>query len=406
MASEEGGRYASFTKPPTYSRPNTTSTILNRNLASDIGSSSSGSLSSRSLGHRSVEVTGVGETCVFRSQESTMHINTPSTHGGVSHHESALRSTTTMEKNGLHQSGRSTSGGCSNSSGNTSTATASIASTTTAASFTTGVSSGDGAGGPPFCFIPCDDSSSSPHSLPTSQANALLIFGLPWYAREKEIDAYLCHLYPTSPPLTTRLYSFPHNGVSRGICFVEYPVEVELRRRGASSFSMTNTADDHLPYGRRRQRLSSGLSSFHRLVGHSGVSASSSSASSSLFPSPVEVTRVDLNDIQHRIITHPWDNTISLFARCYCLPMNSSSANHWDRSGTLPPLPMDPPQSKALVGYGEEGRRVRCGATLEIPNTCTSAAAYNRVEMCRKRLRHVLLASNKARSVPSFLAAE
>lgn len=406
MSSGDGGRYTSFTNPPSCSRLNSISTHMSRNDGSDNGGSSTAILSSHSFRHRSMEWTEGGETSVLRNQGSTMHTNAASSHGGNAHHESTLACATAMSIHGLHPNSLHASDVGGDTKSSTSATTVYTSSAPLSAFSIARSSSGGGAGLSPFSFIPCEDPPSAPYSLPTSEANAMLLFGFPWYAREKEIDSYLRRVYPTTPPLTTRLYTFPHNGVSRGICYVEYPVEVEVRKRGgASSFSLANATEDHHPYGRRRQRMGTAVSSLHRFTGHSAVSASSSS-SNSAFTTAVDVVRVDYSDIQQRIMANPWDTTITLLARCYYLPMNAPSANHWDRTGTLPPLPMDLPLTKPLVGYGEQGRSVRCGASLELPNTCTSAEAHNRVEMCRKRLRRVFSANNKAHLVPNFSTTE
>lgn len=308
--------------------------------------------------------------------------------------------------------------------------------------------SGGGGGSSLFCLIPCDEDTSS--SSPPWTPNVLLIFGLPWYAKEREVDAYLRRVYPMVAPKTTRLYTFPHNGMSRGICFVEYPKKGEAGWRSGgvgwgggggstTGFPLSTTMKESHSYnnsnssssvrgvaGRRRQRRRGGGggaipgnagTSPHSAEAYGATCSSSSSNAAGSSPagggggggtgSSVEEDEggVEWFVIPHRILANPWEGSIPLFARCYYLPLSASLASHWDRSGVLPPLPMDPPQSKSLVGYGEEGRRVRCGATLEIPNTCSSMEAYSKVELCRKRLRRVIAESNhnmntKTRSTP------
>lgn len=197
-----------------------------------------------------------------------------------------------------------------------------------------------------------------PHTRPSManplQPNVLILSGLPWYCTETEVAAYLTHIYPDVAPITTRLYTFPHNGVSRGICFVEYPSEIPAsaaqRPYNVAKYYRTP------PY-----TLSTGMAM--------------------VYQSEAPMT-VDLTLVQHHIAANPLEQRIHVTAQRYHL-----TDTNWDRSGQLPPLPTDPPMSKMMVGFGDEGRKVRCGPHIDVPNTISSTEALSKVERCRKRLR-------------------
>lgn len=208
-------------------------------------------------------------------------------------------------------------------------------------------------------LIPCEN---DPHTRPQSsgemQANVIIISGFPWYCSEQDVNAYLQHIYPDVAPLTTRLYTYPHNGASRGICFVEYPKELPP----AAAQSPYNIA---LYHRRPPFTLATGMAMCYQ---------------------EDTPAYVDLTLVQHHITSNPFEQKIPLIAQRFYL-----TESKWDRSGQLPRLPFDPPQSKSvLMGFGDEGRLVRCGPHLEVPNTCSSADALARVERCRKRLRAAL----------------
>lgn len=210
-----------------------------------------------------------------------------------------------------------------------------------------------------------------PHIRPSSpselQPNVLIISGFPWHCSEEDVHRYLRLVYPDVAPVTTRLYTHPHNGASRGICFVEYPhtLPPDSARRPH------NVALYHRqpPFS-----LATGLAMVRQDKG-GDPSAPHSSPSLPL---------VDLTLVQHQVTANPYEQRLELRAERYHLTLADTQ---WDRDGPLPPLPFDPPNRRQQVAFGDEGREVRCGAHLEVPNTCGSSEALLRVERCRKRLR-------------------
>lgn len=190
-------------------------------------------------------------------------------------------------------------------------------------------------------------------NLPGSPApNVLLISGLPWYCTESHVMDYLKSIYPDVQPITTRLYCYPHNGASRGVCFVEYPA---LLSEEAAQRPYNVTPPLRLP-----MTVSTNLAALQR------------------GPTP---PTVDWALIQHHITANWFDQNIPLTAALYHM-----TYDQWDRSGALPPLPTDPPPVRMLLGYGDEGRAVRCGSHVETANTISSEG-LSRLERSRKRLR-------------------
>lgn len=240
-------------------------------------------------------------------------------------------------------------------------------------------------GGPRL--IPWESNWQSPMRRPDGRLmypNVIIIYGFPWYCTERNVWSYLKNIYPDVEPKTTRLYTFSHNGASRGICFVEYPEEVP----SAALKQPYNTAQ-YYPREAPRPPTSSAYSGFQNDLAlhssgttHRGVNDQESE----------EMNHVDLTLVQHHVAANPFEQKIFLSASLFYL-----TEGNWSRGGPLPPLPSDPPQSKLLIGYGEEGRVARCGSHAELPNTCISADAWNKVEKCRKRLRAALEKQNRAK---------
>lgn len=163
--------------------------------------------------------------------------------------------------------------------------------------------------------------------------NVLIVSGLPWYATELAVQQYLLSVYPEQEPCTTRIYSNPVNGVSRGHCFVEY-----------------NSHSTSIP---------------------TSLPASATTSSS----------QVDLWDLQQKIEAMPFECSY-LTAAVYYL-----TSSRWDREGRLPDIPTDPPPlRRGILGYGGEGFSVRCSAVLGLPNTVTEEGKC-RLRGLRKRWR-------------------
>eukprot|EP00796_Vickermania_ingenoplastis_P009271 gene9271-6519_t len=211
-----------------------------------------------------------------------------------------------------------------------------------------------GGGGLPR-LIPCEnDPHIRPGSSTAARANVLVVSGFPWYCSEADAAAYLLHVYPDVAPITTRLYTVPHNGSSRGICFVEYPAELPPAAAGR--------AHNVAPYCRQPPfTLSSAMALNHQ---------------------PDGPALVDLTLVQHHVTSNLYEQRLPLTAQRFYM-----AETNWDRAGALPPLPSDPPAGKGAVGFGDEGRKVRCGPRVEAPNTCSAADAIGKVERCRKRIR-------------------
>lgn len=169
-------------------------------------------------------------------------------------------------------------------------------------------------------------------ALPGTRANVLVVRGLPWYASEAQVAKHLCQAYPQAEPVTTRLYEDPVNGVSRGLCFVEYPA-------AASASTSVNGAE----------------------------------------------AAVDLEAVKAALENAPWERQLPLTASLYFL---TTTSTRWDRAGRLPELPGDPPPVRRgeQIGFGSGGFRVRCGPALGLPNTVTPNGA-SKLRALRKRLR-------------------
>lgn len=63
---------------------------------------------------------------------------------------------------------------------------------------------------------------------PDTPPNVLILSPLPWYVSEGRVRELLREAYAESAAVTTRLYTNPVNGASRGICYVEYPPGTDL----------------------------------------------------------------------------------------------------------------------------------------------------------------------------------
>ncbi|KAG5503344.1 hypothetical protein GH5_04415 [Leishmania sp. Ghana 2012 LV757] len=197
--------------------------------------------------------------------------------------------------------------------------------------------------------------------------NVLIISGFPWYTSELAVHRYLTDVYPAAEPVTTRLYTNPTNGASRGHCFVEYNLppssaapSVSAVAAAANTFSGTDlraTADDSAVQG----------------------SSGGDDASDLLLP-PI------LREVKRRVEEQPYE-CMYLKVHAYIL-----TSQRWSRAGRLPELPTDPPAARwrgragVLVGYGDEGFSVRAGRELGLPNTVTPDGQVQ-LERLRKRLR-------------------
>ncbi|KPA79712.1 hypothetical protein ABB37_05475 [Leptomonas pyrrhocoris] len=190
--------------------------------------------------------------------------------------------------------------------------------------------------------------------------NVLVISGFPWYTSELAVHRYLTEVYPAATPATTRLYTNPTNGASRGHCFVEY--HLPPAQGGAPSASPSSSAN-------------------HSNQGSSAADrAGNDSEDADAHLPPL------LRQVKRRVEEQPYE-CIYLKVHAYVL-----TAQRWSRAGRLPELPTDPPVSRwrvrggVLAGYGDEGFSVRCGSELGLPNTLT-VEGYDKLERLRKRMR-------------------
>ncbi|KPI90003.1 hypothetical protein ABL78_0863 [Leptomonas seymouri] len=191
--------------------------------------------------------------------------------------------------------------------------------------------------------------------------NVLIISGFPWYTSEHAVHRYLTEIFPAAAPVTTRLYTNPTNGASRGHCFVEY----------------------HLPPAQSASAAvpSSPLNSSSLIQGvHAADRTENEGDDADAHLPPL------LREVKQRVEQRPYECTY-LKVRAYVL-----TAQRWSRAGRLPELPTDPPASHwrvrggVLAGYGDEGFSVRCGSELGLPNTLT-LEGYDKLERLRKRMR-------------------
>ncbi|KAG5477069.1 hypothetical protein LSCM1_05409 [Leishmania martiniquensis] len=188
--------------------------------------------------------------------------------------------------------------------------------------------------------------------------NALIISGFPWYTSELAVHRYLTDVYPDAEPVTTRLYTNPTNGASRGHCFVEY--NLPPSSAAASTFSSAEL------------KATTGGSAVQGCSGGDGVV-------DSILP-PV------LCEVKRRVEEQPYE-CIYLKVHAYVL-----TSQRWSRAGRLPELPTDPPaahwrgRTGIVVGYGDEGFSVRAGRELGLPNTVTPDGQVQ-LGRLRKRLR-------------------
>lgn len=184
----------------------------------------------------------------------------------------------------------------------------------------------------------------------------LIISGFPWYTSELAVHRYLTDVYPAAEPVTTRLYTNPTNGASRGHCFVEYNLPP------SSAAPCTSAVAATIAGGSTAQGSSGG-----------------GGAVDALLP-PV------LREVKRRVEDHPYE-CMYLKVHAYVL-----TSQRWSRAGRLPELPTDPPaalwrgRAGVLVGYGDEGFSVRVGRELGLPNTVTADGKLQ-LERLRKRLR-------------------
>ncbi|KAG5502927.1 hypothetical protein JKF63_04700 [Porcisia hertigi] len=198
--------------------------------------------------------------------------------------------------------------------------------------------------------------------------NVLVISGFPWYTSELAVQRYLTDVYPSAAPVTTRLYTNPTNGASRGHCFVEY----NLPPSSAAPFTSVAAAGT--------ANHSSGAD-LKATVGESTVQGSSGGDSvvDALLP-PL------FREVKRCVEEQPYECTY-LKVHAYIL-----TSQRWSRAGRLPELPTDPPATRwrgragVLTGYGDVGFFVRAGRELGLPNTVT-AEGKELLERLRKRLR-------------------
>lgn len=209
--------------------------------------------------------------------------------------------------------------------------------------------------------------------------NVLIISGFPWYTSELAVHRYLTEIYPEAAPTTTRLYTNPTNGASRGHCFVEYHLPPPAQGSSSSTTGGSISA-----------------SAFNSVGGAAAPSSSSVNSSATPAPSPQADggggSSADahlpplLREVKRRVEERPYE-CLYLKVHAYVL-----TAQRWSRAGRLPELPTDPPPSHwrvrggVLAGYGDEGFSVRCGSELGLPNTLTEEG-YDKLERLRKRMR-------------------
>jgi hypothetical protein len=204
--------------------------------------------------------------------------------------------------------------------------------------------------------------------------NVLIISGFPWYTSELAVQRYLTEVYPAAAPITTRLYTNPTNGASRGHCFVEY--QLPPTQGGAASSSPAFTENTG---GGTAGSLN------HATQSMSGSSALQGSAANDSDDADAHLPPL-LRDVKRRVEQQPYE---CLYLRVHAYVL---TAQRWSRSGRLPELPTDPPPSRwrvhggVLAGYGDEGFAVRCGSELGLPNTLTMEG-YDKLERLRKRMR-------------------
>lgn len=198
----------------------------------------------------------------------------------------------------------------------------------------------------------------------------LVLSGFPWYTSELAVHRYLTDLYPAAPPVTTRLYTNPTNGASRGHCFVEY----DLAACGNRSISGGGAAVASLSNAHVGPSGDAGGGD-----GHKANSSDHENAEDAHLP-PL------LRAVKRRVEASPYE-CVYLRVRAYVL-----TSHGWSRAGRLPELPTDPPPSQwrvrggVLAGYGDEGFTVRCGGEVGLPNTLT-VDGYEKLERLRKRMR-------------------
>lgn len=214
----------------------------------------------------------------------------------------------------------------------------------------------------------------------------LIISGFPWHTSELAVHRYLTDVYPAAEPVTTRLYTNPTNGASRGHCFVEYnlPPSSAVLCTSAVAAATANSSN-----GTDVRAIAGGSTAQESSSGGGGAV----DAVDALLP-PV------LREVKRCVEEHPYE-CVYLKVHAYVL-----TSQRWSRAGRLPELPTDPPaalwrgRAGALVGYGDEGFSVRAGRELGLPNTVTADGKLQ-LERLRKRLR-----TTSARRASGHLSAE
>ncbi|KAK7194530.1 hypothetical protein NESM_000370200 [Novymonas esmeraldas] len=207
----------------------------------------------------------------------------------------------------------------------------------------------------------------------------LIISGFPWYTSELAVQRYLTEVYPAATPVTTRLYTNPTNGASRGHCFVEYHLPPPQHHTASSSSSpatgrgLAHTTTAAVNGGDTVSMVGSPAA-------QGGDTAAAAAAADAVLLPPV------LREVKRCVEEQPYE-CLYLKASAYVL-----TSQRWSRAGRLPELPTDPPAARwrgragVLVGYGDEGFAVRGGRELGLPNTVT-VEGQARLERLRKRLR-------------------
>lgn len=232
-------------------------------------------------------------------------------------------------------------------------------------------------------------------------ANVLILSGLPWFVREREIRCYLTQVYSAAEPQMVRLYTNPVNGVSRGHCLVEYGPHKSLSSSSsAAAIDSASTGASHSVatsgHGSLGAAVAVCLTEVQRqveahpyLLSSSAVNDGSSAsvvihmhrterAAHLSHPHSQEECNSRLHEHSHGASAqNGWQHSAPCRTRsdaevvlrcmlCVC------ALTRWDRNGLLPDLPFDPPPlRRPLMGYGNAGFAVRCGPTLLLPNTVT-----------------------------------
>ncbi|KAG8347952.1 hypothetical protein ERJ75_001600500 [Trypanosoma vivax] len=187
-----------------------------------------------------------------------------------------------------------------------------------------------------------------PGPVSRGTANVIIVHGFPWYTTEAQARDYMQQLHPSNvSPATTRFYTNPTNGRSRGICFVEYGP----KHRGAGTATRTVKGA----------------------------------------PAPPTSQQSSGDDVDHTVLMKDLIEENAYERHFLRAVLYHLTSQNWDRGGRLPDLPTDPPplvgaRGGVLEGYGDEGFTVRCGAMLWLANTVTPGGNAS-MQALRKRLR-------------------